>query len=302
MPTETIFPNSEQEWLDLRTLDITSTDVSALFGISPYCTEFEMWHRKKNRTLVDFKTNERVEWGKKLQDTIALGVAQEQGWKVRRMDEYMRDPELRIGASFDFSIEGGNGILEVKNVDSLQFKRGWIENDDKSIEAPPHIELQVQHQMAVSNRDYAFLAAFVGGNRVVLIRREPDLAVISAVKKRVAEFWKSIEDGIEPKPDYARDSAMIAKLYGYAEPGKVVEATASMETLAEGYLEINRKIKALETAKAEAKAKILIELGSAEKAYSSGFTISAGMIGPCHVEYDRAGYRNFKVTPKNGGR
>ena len=30
----TIAPESEQHWLDLRTQDLTSTDVAALFGLS----------------------------------------------------------------------------------------------------------------------------------------------------------------------------------------------------------------------------------------------------------------------------
>ena len=279
--------------------DITSTDVAALFGISPYLTLFELWHRKKNKTFVEFKETERIKWGIKLQDTIADGIAEDEGWKIRRMDEYMRNPALRIGASFDHAI-GDDGILEVKNVDSLQFKLGWIENDDKSLEAPPHIELQVQHQLMVSGRAFSVLGAFVGGNRVVLIRREPDQDVIDAVKSRVAEFWRTIEAGIEPQPDYARDAKMIAKLYGYAEPGKVIDATPSIQELADEYIGVGKSIKSLEASKLEMKARILEVMGQAEKVVGSEFTISAGMIGPTHIEYDRKGYRDFRVIPKRG--
>src|SRR3990172_11795006 len=122
MPVETIKPKNEAEWLSLRMKDITSTEISALFGISPYSTEFELWHRKKNKLYVDFEETERMTWGLRLQNAIAKGIAEDQGWKVRRMNEYIRIPELRIGASFDFSIEGKDiepGILEIKNVDSL---------------------------------------------------------------------------------------------------------------------------------------------------------------------------------------
>src|SRR3990167_5628915 len=99
-----IKPTSEADWLSLRTLDITSTEISALFGCSPYSTAFELWHRKKSGVIVQLKENERMFWGTKLQDAIAAGIAEEQGWAIRRMNEYIRNAELRIGSSFDFAI------------------------------------------------------------------------------------------------------------------------------------------------------------------------------------------------------
>ena len=97
---QSIISNNEQEWLALRLEDITSTEVSALFNLSPYQTEFELWHRKKNKEIVTIEANQRMKWGTRLQDSIARGIAEDNGWNVRRMDEYVRIPELRIGSSF----------------------------------------------------------------------------------------------------------------------------------------------------------------------------------------------------------
>src|SRR5687768_166765 len=102
---ETIEPKNEQHWRELRSQDITSTEVSALFGVSPYTTLFELWHRKRDRTVVDFESTERMKWGNRLQDAVATGIAEDQKWRIRRMTEYMRDPLLKMGASFDFAIE-----------------------------------------------------------------------------------------------------------------------------------------------------------------------------------------------------
>ncbi|MCK5561232.1 MAG: YqaJ viral recombinase family protein, partial [Thermoplasmata archaeon] len=162
MARQIINPSNEKEWLELRTQDITSTEIGALFGISPYVTEYELWHRKKNQTIVDFEENERMKWGTLLQDSIAAGIAEEQGWQIRRMDEYIRGSELRLGSSFDFSIEPDEAnkdkaLLEIKNVDSLIFKQQWLKNEETGkLEAPLHIEIQVQHQLLVSGRQYAY--------------------------------------------------------------------------------------------------------------------------------------------------
>lgn len=299
---ESIIPKDKQEWLELRAKDITSTEIAALFGISPYITEYELWHRKKNNLIVEIAENERMKWGTLLQDSIAEGVAEEQGWNIRRMEEYGRIPELRIGSSFDFSIEGvDTGLLEIKNVDGLQFKKGWIIDGD-NVEAPPHIELQVQHQLLVSGRSYAYIGALIGGNDLVLIRREPSAKIHDAIRQKTAAFWKSIDAGNPPPPNFEMDSKFIATLYGYSEPGKVVSVAENEEIvkMADEYRELGTVIKAAEDKRDEIKARILMEIGDAEKAAGGAFTISAGMVGPTHVEYDRKGYRSFKITWKKG--
>lgn len=301
---ETINPKDEKEWLELRKKDVTSSEVAALFGLSPYITAFELWHRKKNATVVGVEWNDPMSWGVRLQDSIAAGVAEDNGWNIRKMTEYMRDPELRMGSSFDFSIEVSGtltdtcGILEIKNVFGMVFKDQWNENEDGSVEAPPHIELQVQHQLAVSGRSFAYIAALVSGNKVVLIKRGPDASIIDAIKSKVRAFWDSIDSNSPPPPNFAADAEFISKLYGYSEPGKIFNASGDEEitTLAESYKKCSDVIKKATSEKESIKAKLLTIIGDAEKVTADGFSISAGMVGPAHIEYDREGYRTFKIN------
>lgn len=293
---KTIIPKDKEEWLSLRRPLITSTEVAALFGVSPYCTNFELYHRKHDNLEVDFELNTRMVWGTRLESSIAAGVAEDNGWTIRRMDEFIFDPETKVGASFDFAI-GDDGILEVKNVDSLAFKEGWIIDGD-DIQAPNQIECQVQTQLYVSGRKYAMIAALVGGNRVVLIKREPDEKVIQAIRKKVGEFWASIREHREPTPDFGRDSDFIARLYQFAEPGKIFNADERVSKLAFSYKQATAEAKAATEKKDAAKAEILTIIGTAEKVIGPSFSISAGLTGPCHVEYDREGFRNFRINWK----
>lgn len=300
---ESLLPNSTEEWLKLRTRDITSTEVSALFGLSPYLTPFELWHRKKAGLVVEIEPNERMKWGTRLQDSIAAGIAEDQKWSVRRRMEYERLPELRLGSSFDFTILGGkdaDGLLEVKNVDPLALRDGWIESDDE-LEAPPHIEMQVQNELLVSGLSYAYIGALVGGNRVVLIRREPAPSVIQSIVTRSEEFWRSIKAGKEPKPDFSRDSAFIAKLYQEVKQGKVVNVAEDEEVaaLAAEYEKHKKARDEHEKAREEVKARLFIKLPDAEKAIGKDFSISLGAVKATRVEaFDRAAYRNCRVTFK----
>ena len=59
------------------------------------------------------------------------------------------------------------------------------ENDDGLIEAPLHIEFQVQHQLLVSGYQTAYIAVLVGGNTLKLIKRERNEKVITSIKNKI---------------------------------------------------------------------------------------------------------------------
>lgn len=311
--TEIIVPSNQEHWLAMRKQDVTSTESACLFGESPYMTHFDLWHRKRSGVVPEFKTNERMSWGNRLESAIAHGIAEEQGWEIKPMKEYFRDSSLRMGSSFDFVITNlGEPVhLEIKNVDYLAFRDGWLEHDDGSIEAPIHIELQVQHQMAVSGFKRAFIGAFIGGNRGVVIERLRDEDVIAAIKAKVADFWRTVDANEEPDPVMPGDAEVIIRLNQYAKPGKILSADGD-ETLRELLLEYKAAAKAEANAKEDkdvAKAKIFTHIGDAEKVLTSEFSVSCAlqadtpptlitenMVGTSYG--GRAGFRNLRVYPR----
>lgn len=313
MATEIIVPSNQEHWLKLRKLDVTSTESAALFGMSPYLTHFDLWHRKRTGIVPEFKTNDRMAWGNRLEAAIAYGIAEEQGWEVKPMKEYLRDQDLRMGSSFDFMITNlGEPVhLEIKNVDYLAFRDGWIEHEDGSIEAPEHIEMQVQHQMAVSGFKRAFIGAFIGGNRGVVIERLRDEDVIAAIKAKVADFWRTVDVGQEPDPVMPGDAEVIIRLNQYAKPGKILSADGD-ETLRDLLLDYKAAAKAEANAKEDkevAKAKIFTHIGDAEKVLTSEFSVSCAMQAdtpPTLITENmvgtsyggRAGFRNLRVYPR----
>ena len=322
----TIAPESEQHWLDLRTQDLTSTDVAALFGLSPYKTLFELWHEKKSGEIVRLTENDRMRWGRRLEATVANGIAEDQGWLIRPFKEYMRlDDGLRIGASFDFRIitkfgnnDHGHGmnldpngrgwtrddsdddaILEIKTVDFLAFRDGWT-IDDGFIEAPPHIEIQVQHQMLVSGLRRAYIGVMVGGNRIEVIERRADDAVHAGIIAKAAEFWQSIADNRAPEPVMPDDAQAVIRMYQFAEPGRVLDARgdARIASLLREYHRLRREASDLNELADVHKAELLQIIGEAEKVISDVGTVSAGIVGPTTISYERKPYRNFRFTPK----
>lgn len=292
--------NTKEEWLQLRLQDVTSTEVSALFGLNPYMTEFELWHRKKNQEIIQFEENERMRWGNRLENAIALGIAEDQGWESEEFKKYIRHDTLRAGSSFDHFVktDEGEGILEIKNVDGLVFKRKWqVEGDH--IEAPPHIEMQAQFQMMITGKPFLYIGALVGGNQTILIRREPVDSIITAMKLKIKKFWLTIEANQPPPADYERDADIISKLYNYAEPDSTIEASERVIELVDAYKLFSDYIKDYEMKKKATKAEILEIIGDAEKVIHETFSISAGVTGPKLVPaYERKGFRSFRVNKR----
>jgi len=232
-----------------------------------------------------------------VQESIARLAAKRKNFIVTSMPEYIYDDEIRIGSSFDFAI-GDDGLVEAKNVDYMVFRDNWIKEDDGNIEAPLFIEIQVQVELMMSQRKYCWIAALIGGNKLELIKREPNPKVFEAIKLRVSKFWSSIEENRPPKPNFVKDAEFISKLYGFADPGKFIDVTDN-----EDFIKLAREHKRLGDIMRDAdaqrdaiKAQMLMVIGDAEKVEGGEFSISAGMIAGGHVSYDRKPYRNFKPS------
>jgi putative phage-type endonuclease len=299
MKVERISTETDEQWLELRTKDLTSTEISALFGCSPYMTPFELWQRKAKNMRLDLEPNERMNWGNRLQDAIAVGLNEEHGWVLRRINQYFRLPELRLGSSFDYkgkiqevpgsTVTNESFLVEIKNVDGLVFRYDWPNG-----EAPLHIEIQLQHQLLVSGMKKGYIAALVGGNKMHLIERIADEKVHAEILARSAEFWRTVDANEEPSPDWVADSAFIMELYKRTAPGKEIEASPEVADLAiqhKSFLEAEKKA---DEQKGALKAQIVVHIGDAEKVRGDGFVISA--------KQKKDGSRDFRInwTPKEG--
>lgn len=327
MNRELLTFTSEAEWLAMREKDLTSTEAAALFGCSPYATVYELFHRKTGQLVVDFETNDRMVWGNRLEAAIAYGIAEDHGLIVEPFKVYARISDLRMGSSFDFKIvgladgftgdetyrdlfrENGPGIMEVKNVDGLQFKRAWIA-DGAIMEAPPHIELQVQHQQEVADMEWTLIAPLVGGNAPMPFVRMRDRQIGAAIREKTAEFWAMVDSGKAPAPDYAVDGSTIAQLLAN-DNGATIDMSDN-NRLAEVvalHAAASADFKDAETRKDAAKAEILMIIGENKTVLGTGFKISAGsvkespgtLIEPHMIGTrigGRKGYRGMRVYPQ----
>lgn len=323
---QTLTFNTEAEWLAMREEDITSTESSALFGVSPYTTEYQMYHAKKGDLDASLIPNERMKWGNRLEAAIAEGIAEDFGLIVEPFKVYMRLPDQRIGSSFDYKIIGitdtysgedetyrdlfrqlGPGILEVKNVDGFIFRKSWTEDEDE-VEAPPHIEFQVQHQMLVSGLQWSVLAPLVNGNTPKPTYRIKSDKVWSGILKKAARFWEKFDADQEPEPDYNRDGRAIGQLFLEDDDSEVdMSDNKYLRQLCEEEIDAAQRKKDAEAEQKAKKAEILTIIGSHRKVIVGGVNVNAkknvGSPGRTLTEDDigerigaRAGGTSIRIT------
>lgn len=295
---------NEAEWLAAKKQDVSSTEMSALLGLNKFKSRFSLWHEKKTGITEDFVENERMKWGKRLQNVIAHGICQDNDWQGEDLGLfYIRDTETRMSCSLDVKVTcplRGTGFLEVKNVGVDAFAAGWTDD-----EAPAYYEVQLMQQLHLARKagldiSFGVLGALVGGNEPKLYFREYDPEIGAEFEAQAKAFWASIEAGEEPKPDYAIDGKVLAKVRGAVREKNTIDLTTHNRVyeLVSSYDEGSDLEKQGKAMKDAAKAELLDIIGDADKAIYNGGSISAGMVAGGDVSYYREPYRNFRVFKK----
>ncbi len=201
----------EAHWHELRAKNIGGSDVAALFGLSPFTTRWQLWMEKVGKIAPeDLSGNKAVQAGTFLESGIANWAAHRWSMDVTKVIDYFTvDDCPGMGASFDY-ITADGAPVEIK---WSARGHGWHYSGDEILEAPENYILQVQHQLACTSSDHAWLVALIDDEpRRMKIPRNDN--IIDAIKSEITTFWDSIANGVEPEIDFQKDVAALTKLMG----------------------------------------------------------------------------------------
>ena len=148
---------TEKDWLHERSkLAVTASDAYTLLT-----KPLLLYARKKG--LVDGpEQSERMTWGKRLQNEIARGFAEDTGRAVKMADPFtifVHDKYPMVGATPDAIetvAEQGKGALEIKNTNVE-----WVD------EPPVWYQAQLQVQMSCLDFTFGTLACLHRGNKLI---------------------------------------------------------------------------------------------------------------------------------------
>ena len=294
------------QWLAMRQQDITASAAGALLGLHPYISAWSLWAEKTGLVSSDGVTSPAMERGLEL-EPVAIARLQKMhpDWQLSRPNSYYRDPEARLGATPDCLVTDpdrlGIGCVQIKSVEPGVFAREWTD-DDWEPRPPLWIAIQVLIEAHLTGASWAAVAALVIGYGIELHVIDVPIhpAIITRIKDETAKFWRMIEAGEEPPPDYGKDAALIEQLFARPEEieidltgdNELPEAVAEYQTLGKSIAEISELRKAR-------RAEILHKLGNASAARIATGRITAKSIKRKAYAVPESKQRTirFKATP-----
>lgn len=197
-------------WRAVRAKNVGASEISALFGLSPWLTRWQLYMLKTGR-LPDVFENTSMTQGKHFEPAIASYAQEKFDIQLRKVRRYLTaDDTPGMGASLDYE-EYGSGRLVPTELKWSLFGDGWEWEGDDLTAIPDNYMLQVQHQIACAGATHGQLIAFTGNDlkRMVIPRSE---RLITAIKTSVAEFWTDVSLGREPPVDFNVDADAVARL------------------------------------------------------------------------------------------
>jgi predicted phage-related endonuclease len=217
---------SQSEWLAWRQQDVTASDIAATLGLHPDRSIARVW-AEKTGLISPEPTTEFLEYRLSL-EAAAIDWLQRKRptWEIRRARIYLRDPDLRLGATPDAVAvdpeREGIGAIEAKSVTRHRFDIDWkqiVVGDDGVIEAEAPIfhQLQVLTAAMLSNATWAIVVGLVldsgGAGSLALAPVDRNAAAEQRIRDGVARFWAMTDAGKQPPFDYGLDAEVIAALF-----------------------------------------------------------------------------------------
>lgn len=232
-----------EQWHATRAAGIGGSDVAAILGLDKNRGPRHVFEDKHGRPT--FKGNEAAEIGTEIEEFIArmfskrsgVPIAMPPGTLVHAEHEWARVNVDRFTCDADGAV---TGLLECKNRSAYQL-------DDWEDGVPDAPALQAHWGMAVGGWDEGYVAALVGGNRLIFHRLKRDEEMVAYLLDFCGKwFQRHIVEGFEPPADGLETTTeLLSKLWS-VKPEAVAEVEVSKaKELRAKALDLKAQVKAL---------------------------------------------------------
>lgn len=259
---------SREDWLEVRKNGIGGSDAAAAVGLSPYMSPLELWLIKTGRDANlprpdPHDTAEPIYWGTLLEPIVAASYTKQTNNKVRRVNAVLQHPTIPFMlANVDREVVGNREVQLVECKTAGEFgARLWRDG------VPEYVQLQVQHQLAVTGKQAADVAVLLCGQKLEVHRVIRDDVLIARLIELEAAFWQFVETDTPPPAD-GSDSADRALRCLYPGAGGTVDFTDDRKLSATfaDLVAVRAEIETRQQVEAQLKQAIAQAMGEADRA------------------------------------
>lgn len=283
------------EWLKWRRKGLGGSDAGPVAGFSKYRSPVVVWLEKTGKVEPTQEESQAARFGRKLEPVVADEFSERTGLKVEPVHEILQHhdhPFMLANLDRIIHMDGVQGVLECKTADKY-LSAEW--DDDK---IPDHYYLQVQHYLAVTGLQFAFIAVLIGGNDFRYKRIDRNEEVIGHLVKIETDFWKLVEDDTPPAIDGSEATKDFLKELYPDSNGQEILLPAEAAGWVKQYHEASDKIKEFELIKTEAQNKLIHAMQDYAIGWIGDKKITRRVIAETPITFTRKSYTRL-FLPKS---
>lgn len=261
---------THEEWLKARQAGIGGSDAGTILGVNKWKSKTQLFFEKVNPELKQQVDNEFIYWGNILEDVVAKEFETRTGKKVRKNNKMLRHPEHEFMlANLDRVIVGEKALLECKTTSQYNIDQ-W-----KDDEIPASYLCQIQHYMAVTGYEKAYIAVLCGGNQFIWKEVPRDDELIEIIINAEKDFWyNNVLAGVIPEIDGSDATKdFLNHMYKVIDENEV-QLSDDVETLLNALEQVKQEEKELKELKTQYENKIKHILGNNLAGKTSGYQIT----------------------------
>lgn len=264
---------SREDWLKARRNGIGGSDAAAIAGVNKWKSPIAVYLEKIGEIENDLQS-EPAYWGNQLEELVAREFSARTGLKIQRMNAILQHHGFPwMLANLDRVIldpERGRGVLECKTTGAWNDK-AWTED-----QVPDEYMLQVQHYLAVTGFEYAYIAVLIGGQKYMYKYIARDDQIINYLIKIEADFWQMVENRTPPAVDGSQASTEVLNLLYKPDDttDDEVRLPGETEAIIADYKHASEMVKTWEEAKDEAANRLKALLGNNSLGYTPTHRVS----------------------------
>jgi putative phage-type endonuclease len=282
------FQPGTPEWDQARAgLCITATEIAAVVGLAPptWPSAFTLWHKKAGLPVPPFEPSQVMEWGNRLEPTVATKFSDEHAellvmetgtWRHADREWQRATPDRILHHVDDLAYTSGPlpaTLLEIKT--SPFGSDGW--GPSGSDEIPLHYRCQIQWQLDTIGLKTCHVAVLISGHdyREYLVEYDEDDAKL--MRDAAEEFLDTVRRGERPPID---DSDYTYQTIKQQPDGREDIDVQIPATLADRYEARGQEAKAAADARRQVASEVLDLIGSGYRAVCGDRRVAYRTVNP----------------------
>lgn len=259
-------PADSDEWHAARRNGIGASEISAVVGLNPWTSAFQLWHVKKGNLPEPDGSNPLFYWGHALEPLVAYKFAMDHILSgdilnVSSIGTHRHDEREWQLANLDRRVNLKDGTFVPLEVKTTKYPDNWGPSGSDQI--PVHVRCQVMQQMDVFGAPYAWVAVLIGGSDYREYRIDFDESDAAALREAGAAFWASLQTDDEPPIDASWSTYEAVRELHPDIDGEDIELDQQMWN---EYAVTKAEADRWEREHRQAKSKVLAAMGTARRA------------------------------------